>query len=49
VAGIAAPGARSVAPHDAAGVASAFGDEVLRSAAVPGFEVSPAALFERPA
>jgi Uma2 family endonuclease len=42
------PIAHTVERHDAGGVATASGGEVLRSAAVPGFEVCPATLFERP-
>jgi Uma2 family endonuclease len=42
------PGTRTVEMHDASGARVARGEEVLRSAAVPGFEVSPARLFDAP-
>src|SRR5262245_20402160 len=42
------PVERVVEVHDAGGVRSARGEDVLRSNALPGFEVVPARLFERP-
>jgi Uma2 family endonuclease len=42
------PMAKTIERHDGGGVAVASGDDVLRSAAVPGFAAGPAEVFARP-